>query len=622
MSLTLAEEFCQKLTELGCPIKTEASSLSWLFDLSPSLSQFLSALTRTLEAENVLSTAEVTFFTTGSKDGSRAKWLKGRQLEQAAAALKTRGNLPEQPGNLPELQGKSGARTGPQALEELSSARVKWAGRRDELASLAMDLERRAFEMSGDERRAAEAVKLAVEEAAAADGELEVQLRALARSVAEMVQLACLAGSGSPFLARLDLSAYHDQDKQFVRDLSEYVRKVFREGPSRDTVDDSELVATRFSLLDVLPAEELAVRGESKEAFVRSSRELRRLQGVLPVSLTQLYEAEISRAAAYAAAHTAEAQHERDSQYRSQGLSALRRRIDEASGRIAKVRDSLSALRAKVLPQVVKDLAALEAAPVLIGDYDLKLKRQHHHTAAQDRVLALLAEQRARHCVMLHQLAIDGEDRRRCEVLLAGTMGELTTLSGSLGRRVEALRERAKLANREAAPRRTVDERDEVLAPLTDLLVAGTGAEREAIPRVETLQRLADAVTERLARAEAELGLAGQQAASRRALLERNAKALHAHVFTDSATGAPLLAPPEVIGAQTALDEATGKLAAELEALMSDRATKMAQMERFPEESSIGRDLFVGFFTNPEKLREIILQTEKRVTAKAVAART
>jgi hypothetical protein len=325
--------------------------------------------------------------------------------------------------------------------------------------------------------------------------------------------------SEAPLLGQLDLSAYHEQDRNFVKELAALFEARYDGGhlggeggdddDDRDDDDDEEeeeegqggqgmavvgqegreigvgsraqgsvgkgdgsrrlpgsgaktrAAARRYRLLDVRDPASLAFVGETPEVHRRMCAELARLQGAVVASQRGLSQARVAHAGALAAAWAAEAQTSADAKYRAMPLTTLRRAIDEVSERLGRARASLAAHLAEFDP-LLAELEELEGAPVLLGDCDAKLARQDRAMAREAAVASFLAAQRARHLLLLHQLSRDEALVRRGKAALSAVNRELASLKDRAGARVQGL---AALPT-PLAERKAIDGRDHFLLAL------------------------------------------------------------------------------------------------------------------------------------------------------------
>ena len=64
-----------------------------------------------------------------------------------------------------------------------------------------------------------------------------------------------------------------------------------------------------------------------------------------------------------------------------------RRELKESQQKLAELKEETSHVMDTELPSLLDELAALQATPVLRGDYQLKLARQNYFTSKQDKVV-------------------------------------------------------------------------------------------------------------------------------------------------------------------------------------------------------------------------------------------
>lgn len=573
------------LETLGFAVPLEGSSLSWAFEQSPSCAALLNHLVRVLGPANALTAREAAFLeahrgTLASKGKSghahslpqssasaasassrgrpqAAPWLKGAALDQALASLQRDPTLagPTSSGPL-DTRAYDGQREA-----ELKRRLASWVARRDVLTAASLERAQAVTDAQRAAKQESEAVRESLAALAKADKDLAAQLGDLglwADRAGLLSPAPSSQATGPAHLGLLDPAAYFEQDKAFVRDLSALFDAHFRAAEEEGAADgETDGEAGRApgdgSRLELSQGFVVVDPRGRDEAFRAESAELNRLGTATALARAALAREATRHAGARAAARAAEAQAAKDAQYRSMPLKAIRSTIDDVSARISKARAVLSEARTKLLPALLASLAEAELAPVLLGDCTLKLARQRAHIARQDAVISALAEQRARHAVILHQLALEDRERKAAHGIVSSALRDVSLLADAARPRVLALEQ---LAVPAPPPRRTLDDRDVFLTSMFDLVAPGR--DPRSIILAESL--VAAAARPGAARTAAAARLSEQRAKSEEMgeALVRAAATIKEVVYKEGAGEKEIaISVPEVTEAQRSLDTQT-----------------------------------------------------------------
>ncbi|ELR19696.1 uncharacterized protein ACA1_199810 [Acanthamoeba castellanii str. Neff] len=383
-----ALDFAMFLKEIGYSSTARAQDFEWLFDY-PSTRPFLKFLASSISSsKNVLSSDEVSHCRgIPPKDyktcrGSRV-FSQGAELEEALLRLDRLDDDAEQESEAELLRGEVDAMEA--EVQRLQNRLSALESKRDKLHTLS----------SGCQRQTA---ALVTEEQEHRDHVLKVE-KQLAKEYDEM-------GSALTELANVVEPLFLGLEGQL--DEGECGKENVRASTPQPTAYAVGTCSLPFTPLHAIALDDFPL-GESK--YVEALMELSRARGSF--SALQTFGA---------------------SRYADMSDLAVKQRIAEVEGALAKMDETIARHKQKTLPQLWNALSALRVLPVLHADYDAKLERQGKRSHVLDRAATVLVGQEARHKLLHAAMQQERERQRQLYGLMSSLLSELTDHAAALQR--------------------------------------------------------------------------------------------------------------------------------------------------------------------------------------------
>lgn len=330
---------------------------------------------------------------------------------------------------------------------------------------------------------------------------------------------------------------------------------------------------------------------------------MQRLRIISEVSETQLVEALADRDNAKAKLKVLKQQLKEPHPFNGSSVLA-RQRHGEVQAELLALGKEEEKLRGEVIPKLAAEVARLQDALVLEGDYEVKLARQELQTGQLEQLVDAMLQQRARHLFLEAVCQVEQQQLASARSLLRGLSLDVGAISDSASHRTDCCRRLADatmlraagIGGAETGPDPLLDRVKEILPPacsVADLegrLRALEMEEEEELPRVE---------------------------ASLVAQLQQAAQVLHRMLFTGGEGSRPELTP-QVLAAELA-DAKEGDLALSgaVERLNAGHQSKRQILHRRPS-SEVERRVYADFFCAPEKLTNYAEElSEKLATSSA-----
>ncbi|XP_067838509.1 HAUS augmin-like complex subunit 3 [Heptranchias perlo] len=423
--------FVETLKKIAYPKANQLNGehFDWWFDIGDE-KKFVEWFCNSINEQNVLTVEELNGF---QKLKSKDCLLDQKALDQA---LETRPKDAETKyGNLSEITVEE-LEEEVKALQLIRNLKIQ---RRNKQQLMASGIHHMPMRLRDEEEESAKLLRETQELLAAENAKLNITLL---KVIEEVQQLSAMYSSGSErrpgqpiiFLSQLVLDNYLQQEEQCTAALTEYTKKQLFKGIA-ELVESSDI--EKFQLVDLTSQ---PIQGESNEVRKEYQQQMARIQAAYTSSQRQLILAKAKEQSTKARL-----------QYMEQLISSIRNRkvIDDVNGAKAK-KNSLTKelipinvhvehLINKELPDLIVENAQLLNMPVVKGNFDLQMSRQDYYTSKQDQVASQLIRQKTR--FELLQLAYEMELCKHRDVhrQLENLTAELEQSRGDLFQRLEML---------------------------------------------------------------------------------------------------------------------------------------------------------------------------------------
>eukprot|EP00743_Colponemidia_sp_Colp-15_P011568 GILK01012941.1.p1 GENE.GILK01012941.1~~GILK01012941.1.p1 ORF type:complete len:642 (+),score=147.05 GILK01012941.1:288-1928(+) len=422
-----------------------------------------------------------------------------------------------------------------------------------------------------------------------------------------------------------DLREYFAADDQFLRQFNRFHHRQFHEGLlAQATAETGDNDVT--SLLTVDDASRFLIKGESSTQYLQICKELSRLQSIYATSERERLCAELALARTKALQDTLRSQIIREGRDRFIETQALRQKAADVLAEMDHAQAQTRSLHTDSLESVLKELGELQATSVLHGDYDLKIARQEYHLSRLRKVIAELAGQQARHC-LLH-MCFENQMQQNSKLFEF-----ISSLNQELTRWADLCEQRMTMMNRLLSvshnpPRQTIDERDAFLQDLYQMLnnndrpLSPKRITSHFVPRSSLVEKAQD-----VSRFKDDLRKQFDQITERmdsQIRLSRNQiESIQKPLLSETVTAEAILTPQAVAEALQDVESIMQTLESTVVAVDKDIQEKKRIMDRDPEGFAFERNLFVEYFSNPNpRFDQLCRDLESRIEARTISSST
>eukprot|EP00698_Gefionella_okellyi_P023549 TRINITY_DN807_c0_g1_i3.p1 TRINITY_DN807_c0_g1~~TRINITY_DN807_c0_g1_i3.p1 ORF type:complete len:598 (+),score=171.29 TRINITY_DN807_c0_g1_i3:48-1841(+) len=593
-----ASAFVQLLQLSGYTKKVRPEDVKWIFDYE-STRPMLQWLCENISKANVVSEEEMAEFEQLQREG---KVLEGAALDEALRSLGISSTETEREDALVTAEKEEAQARAD--LQEAVAMRDTLTEQLDDLRARQSQVKARIAEEQRHQQQAEEAVKQDSDDIDRILVEIDREINHVCSKLDPRV-------SGNVhLLAALDFAEYERQDDLFTMELKRYVQKQFHHGV--DAFEKADIVVADASLSITDPSS-LLIQGESVEMYKQYCNELSRLQMSAVASHREHALAAADEARAGAMLALAQQNRVRSRMYTALSPEIVAQRLEETTEALETAQADTAAALLE-LADLANEVATLQATPVLTGDYRLKLSRQEYNLEKQNTLLQLLHAQQARHEILAAAFTVEFDNLRVARDRIRAIETKMQVFDKTIAR-THLMNELASLPTN----RRTVDARDHSSLRLAKALgiEAGT-AGPSSIISFDQIAEAANALKRKLdAATREELEIDAKHQRQLNELLIRNGK-LHDLLFQDAAAGQPQMTPLAIQDAYKELSESSAQLESLLNQVIQERRAKYEMLERRPEEMSLERNLFVDFYTNPDRMVSNVRRLEQRAEAQKV----
>lgn len=607
--------FADALKRIGYDDNLCAESFDWMFEHEDIL-PFLEWFCDSIHTQNILSDEELKSFEEVVASGKGV--LEGDNLTQALQgmqALEAEDDFEEEIREEIEFMTEE-----KQSLENRLETLVK---QRNKMSILHTELNHKLSRINQIEDEAKSKYKTCLEKTHSDNSMLNTSMNNITKTVKDFTQLYDLPGgqkdkTTATFVSQLPLDDYHGSEDVFTNELTKYTKKQFFEGIAELANGDER---SRYTFLEISDPATLLIKGEAEDVTTGDIKELKRLQRVYPTS-------EIKRIHAQARNHGLEAAitHARDKLYRitnrpyAVDVDTIRQSLQETRHALSQMQERTVQVTSQRLSPLVQELGKLQANKILRGDYDLKIARQDYFISKQDQVINQLMLQRSRYEFLSMVLEVEARKHRDGHHLLSAVHTLLEGDAKAIDSRHSVMSD--PLLQDDVKTRETIDARDSFLMRLYQLLAQPDDLARRKSLFVtyDELQNKADRLRSDKANAQAQLLAVSNSQNENVTLLEKSLRCYEKMVYGGSATsgGLPQLRTQTLSDGLNQLDEVLTTLENSIKDVIKDCESKKRVL-RADSLKTMERELFVFFFTDPQRLKRTVSDLTARVEAQVVS---
>ncbi|KAK3091012.1 hypothetical protein FSP39_016466 [Pinctada imbricata] len=611
MSGTLLKE---TLKQLGYPKADSLDSLDWIFG-NETVVPFLEWFCNSITSENVLSPKDMEEYNTlaESKDGV----LEGSQLETALTNLQATEE--EEPVSEEEIK---------KEVDMLTSHCQTYRRRKHNLIQrrnmLSLHHTSRVHSLNKLDKVEANVkrpYKKSLEQCHADNAELNSRMEKMVELVEECNSLYHLPlkpldeASRPLFLSQLPLTQYIDKEDAFATELTSYTKRQFFEGIAEMTGQGQ---SSQYEFLDVSNVDRDLLTGGSEEDHAQQCQQLASIQARYPKAKTDLLNAKLTCRSRRRAVDTGEdvLQSLQRGEF-SRDITKIRRSYEDVRNSLLVVDRDLDGIMQQDLPTLIKQSTATQVSKILTGDYNLKLARQDYFITNQDKLIQQLISWRSRNEFLT--MAFGVEIRHHQDVYRL-----LSTAHQQLQSHLKLWQERMKmmedpLLTPAKYQRGTIDSRDAFTTRLYKILDTEESDKEQQLfltysALVENAEKLYQDNVDARTAAEVESGKKEKSIIDR----EKNLQSCERSLYSGSSTcGVPVLTHQEILTAFSKLDGQIKKLSQAIKEICTDIDHKK-QVLKNDRTLMKERKLFVYFFSDPQRLRQILEEKAEELRAQQV----
>lgn len=624
----------QALQGLNFPAAGELDpqSLDWLFDID-AVRPMLEWMCQNVNQSNLLSEKAIEKYNYLCQSGETI--LKGRQLEEALSNLEFVGD-----DSVTEEDLKSEIEHITASLQHYKKQKSQLSQRRNLLQQHHTSLSHRLSKLGMVETKVKNDYKAALSQVHTDNTQMNESLDQLTTSVRELSRLYktepqdnCATSkvtqsvlpctiiqsavpsqsvSSSKFLSQVPIQLYYSAEDAFTTQLTAYTKKQFFQGIAEMASCGED---SRFEILEVSDPDSLLVRGENQDVNIRDCKELARLQALYIQGETERVKS------------LAELRKFKSQQHYVQGLlDSLKsgtfctdklqnkERLRKLQLSLQAVHQDFQTLGEHEVPKLIQESKEAKVLQVLTGDYNLKLARQDYFTSNQEKVINELIKQRSRNEFVTMSLEVELRQHRELHHILTSLYTQLYDQYVQYQGRLSVMSDSSLTSSRHK--RETIDSRDKSAARLYYMLDEGDSSEKQLFLTFSSLIENAQHLSQNYASLIS--SLESKQSSNMDSIhaLEENLHICEGLIYAGSSTtaGQPVLTPRPI---QDSIIQLTDMLKQLEQGILDtvkdiDNKKKLLKNDLFLARE---RKLFTYFFTNPEKLKQMMDEISERLSA-------
>ncbi|XP_050403167.2 HAUS augmin-like complex subunit 3 [Patella vulgata] len=603
-------QILETLRQLGYPKVDELDPqmFDWLFE-KESIVPFLDWFVNNVHSDNIITASDRQEYK-DLESKSTEGLLDGRQLEDALKKM-------EVVNNETEITEESLSDDISRLRKELEMSKKKketLIQRRNKLSVHHTSLSHKLTKLTPLESQAKKQYRQHQDQLQTDNIKVNESMDGLMKSVSRVTSLYNPATKGEGqheevFLSQVNLEDYYQTEEKYTQEITVFTRKQFFQNIGKMTGESED---SRFELLEIKDPESLLVHGENEANTVQDCKELNRLQHIYPLSETERVFSIVEDKSVKSAVNTAsDLLNLLQSGNFPLDTNKLSTQLQETQSSLQTVRRDLSTLLEGDLPLLVKELAPLQGTHILTGDYNLKLARQDYFTSNQDKVIALLVNQRARNEFLTMAYEVEARHHRDIHRHLTAIRLQLQQHLKDWKNRMTVMDDPSLKASK--YERGTIDTRDTATTRLHHILVDGDGVEKQLFLTYSSLLEGGDKLQQDHQDAYTAMLNTATKHYDKLHTLEDNVRICERSIYEGSSTtGQPVLSPPPVQDAIKNLDNMLKKLEATIVdslRVINNKKTALKDDRLLSRE----RTFFVDFFMNPERINQAMEQVTNRI---------
>ncbi|NXF50223.1 HAUS3 protein, partial [Oceanites oceanicus] len=575
----------------------------WLFDC-PQTKQFLEWFCSTVSEENVLSPAEVEAYDALLAAGKPI--LEGDALEQA---LKTCCQVPQLPRMIPDDEGPS-LEALQQELQELKEYRDRQLWQHSKLQVWAANLQQKLRYLEEGEKAVKQDLKKAQKDLEVEIFQTSAVLSQICKAAKQLTEWHADMGKGRPpaLLCEMDLGPFMELEQQATDMFERFIQQVLPESvqaPDAQGANDSQEATERMDAKQTTMLKSLGTDGDELLGDQDSYwKELGRMVTARICAQRELIvmsaKVEGNCAALEWAQRTLEAleenQHVVEAELQSQA-AMLQKQLHT-------LRCDIAQILTHQLPPLLKSEARLSCLPILQRQLSLEAAHLQYVARRHEEAAVWLANQHSRLDLLELQLK-----RERKELdQKAAWLGEMETAMREAQTRLQEQQDYFKDASssHNGCPRTWIDPKDLSAVRLWDMLM-GQDREQQPFRSYKAIAAQCSQMVQDQRVLEAQLAAPTSQLPT----LESCTEGLYRLLYNSS--NQLQLSSPEITKLMQQLVTMQINLYQMLTDLLRDLKVKRRSLQSPILQTE--RNLYVYYYCNEDRLREVVEKLEKEVSA-------
>nr|XP_010306627.1 PREDICTED: HAUS augmin-like complex subunit 3 [Balearica regulorum gibbericeps] len=599
--MSCGNDFVETLKKIGYPKADELNGedFDWLFELSEDKS-FLEWFCGNVNVQNVVSKNELQDFDSLLESGKPI--LEGNALDEVLKTLKltdSKNSSQEEEEDEEELKRLEDEL---QTLQKLKELQIH---RHNKLQMMVSANSRMLQTLKSREEEAHKDLKEGLEVFTAANKKLSNELLSLTDAAKKLASFFTASdseqGSSAPpvFFSQLSLDKYLSQEEQSTAALISCIKKHFYQGMSEWVEKSHE---DSFQLVDISKQ----VTYDETNEVCEESQELARLHTAYICAQHQLIQMQVKDEIMNSAIKCAESI--------LQSLNTGIGKQENLVAKISRLNDEISTIRQEII-QINKELLPLLkenachlSAPVVKVYLDCQIAQQDYRASRQDEICRHLVRQKA--SFELIELAYEMELKKHKEVCC-----QLENLVESLKQSSNELQERLRVISEQtqhAKPRNTISSKDGFSCRLYQLLEGEN--KQQLFKTYKNLEKMAQKLKQDCATVQDQLAASSQEQSLLLSKLKSDVDTLHDALYRGG---------NEIQLSSWELTEQFHQLEVDLNKLnqlLMDLIADVKSKRNFLESNKLHqmeRNLYVYFFKDEDRLKEMVEKLEQQSKAKA-----
>ncbi|KAG8077130.1 hypothetical protein GUJ93_ZPchr0006g41702 [Zizania palustris] len=417
------------------------------------------------------------------------------------------------------------------------------------------------------------------------------------------------------YIAYSDFHPYVVGDLACTKELNRWFSKQFEKGPFRLVAEEGKSKCSWVSLDDITNC---LIRGDSEKSHHHQRvAELQRLRSIFATSERQWIEAQVENAKQQAVLSILKSQVSSDEAHIHRDIHSLRRKGSELAGELSTLSQKVQAFVSETIPCLCSELAQLQGTYILQGDYDLKVMRQEYYINRQKMFISHLVNQLARHQFLKITCQLERKNIDSAYSLLRVIESELQSYLSAVNTRLGHYTSLIQAAS-EVHEQGAIDDRDTFLHAVRDLLCVHSNVQAtvptymSAHALVQQISALQSDLLSLQSELESALPADRERCINELCTLIQTVEQL---LFASSTTAEPILTPWPLMRALDDMENANAQVEVSVEEVTKARTQKIKIFENRAHEVGRERQVYVDFFSNPERLKNQVRELTSRVKA-------